>query len=150
MVAPAVWEQRSLLFLKPLTFMNASGEAVVDAVGRYGVDPTDVLIVCDDYQLPLGRLRLRARGSDGGHLGLASVIYHMASEDVPRLRIGIGPLPEGVTPTDFVLGEFSNLEEETVGAVLPRAEDAVLLLIREGVTRAMSIVNDPAFSDEEE
>jgi PTH1 family peptidyl-tRNA hydrolase len=147
-LARAVWEDRILFLLKPLTFMNASGEAVLEAIDRYGFDLTEVLIICDDYQLPLGRLRLRSRGSDGGHRGLASVIYHLQSEEVPRLRIGIGPLPEGITSTDFVLGEFAPSEEEIVEAILPRAEDGALLYVAEGAMRAMSIINDPAFPDE--
>jgi len=147
-LARAAWEDRILFLLKPLTFMNASGEAVLEAIDRYGFDLTEVLIICDDYQLPLGRLRLRSRGSDGGHRGLASVIYHLQSEEVPRLRIGIGPLPEGITSTDFVLGEFAPSEEEIVEAILPRAEDGALLYVAEGAMRAMSIINDPAFPDE--
>ncbi len=131
----------------PTTFMNRSGEAVASAVGFYGVHPKDVLVVVDDVNLPLGRLRLRSKGSDGGHNGLKSVIGWLGTTDFPRLRIGVGKEESG-SMTDFVLGDFSEEEKQIVREAIERAAEAVDDFIAEGVAGAMNKYNRVLEPDE--
>lgn len=140
-----IWEctsegQKSLL-LKPQTFMNRSGGSVRKAVDFYQVPFEDVLIVCDDFNLPLGQLRIRSSGSDGGQNGLADVIRCMGTPDVPRLRIGIGPVPERWNPADFVLGKFTADQRTEADLQVARAADAVKMWTAEGVTPAANKYN---------
>ena len=133
-----IWEctiegQKSLL-LKPQTFMNRSGGSVRKAVDFYQMPLEDVLMVCDDFNLPLGQLRMRSSGSEGGQNGLADVIRCLAAQDVPRLRIGIGPVPERWNPADFVLGKFTADQRTEVDLQVARAADAVKMWTAEGVT----------------
>jgi PTH1 family peptidyl-tRNA hydrolase len=125
---------------KPTTFMNLSGEAVTAIADYYKIEPEETLIVCDDAALPLGRIRVRPGGSSGGQNGLANVILHFATEDVPRLRIGVGG-PEGKTLTSHVLGAFSPEEETIFQAALTRAADAVELAQARGLESAMNQFN---------
>jgi len=129
------------VFLKPLTYMNLSGKAVRAAAEQYGIPPEEVLVVLDDLALPLGRLRLRPRGSSGGHRGLASVLEALGTENVPRLRIGIGSPPPGVDPADFVLSSFLPSEEQVIVAAVETARDATLALFQEPFAQVMSRVN---------
>jgi len=100
----------SVTVVKPITFMNLSGEAVLSLITQKKIRVEDLassmLVVCDDFSLPLGRIRCRLSGSDGGHKGLRSIIS-LVGENFPRLRIGVGPIPEGEDPSDFVLRKFS-------------------------------------------
>lgn len=111
---------RPVALVKPQTYMNASGRAIRAAVAFYKVSPRAVLIVCDEFQLPLGTVRFRARGTSGGHNGLASAIEALATQDVPRLRCGVGPLPAGQDPRDFVLSRFAP-EERPVAETMAEA-----------------------------
>jgi PTH1 family peptidyl-tRNA hydrolase len=129
--------------LAPETFMNRSGESVVEALAALPeVDPSaGLLVVFDDADLPLGRLRLRAHGSSGGHNGLADVLAKLGSEAVPRLRFGIGrPLvPTGTV--EFVLAAFAKDEEALLAHALPRAADAVACFVADGTAAAMNRFN---------
>jgi len=120
--------------LKPLTFMNRSGRAVGDLAGRILCDKADILVVSDDFNLPLGKLRFRERGSSGGHKGLASIIRSLGSEEFPRMRCGIGPRRESVPEEtrDYVLSRFFDDETEEVERLVDRAADAVRLWIETG------------------
>lgn len=140
------WRRRSgrteaaageLLLLKPLTFMNLSGGPVAEVLGFRGLAPEDCLIVCDDMALPLGAVRLRAKGSSGGHHGLDSVIAALGTSAFPRLRVGIGAPPPGVDGADWVLGRFCR------GEALPaaRAADAAQAWMEKGIERAMGEFN---------
>lgn len=134
---------REVALVKPLTYMNNSGEAVLDAMGRYEVPLSDILVICDDLALPLGQLRLRPRGSDGGHNGLYSIIYHLGSEEFPRLRCGIGQerVPPGEMMADFVLSPFEATEEAAVRTMVRSAADASLEFVSSGISRAMNRYN---------
>lgn len=123
--------------LMPLTMMNGSGEAL----RAIGVPPSDLLIVCDDVHLTLGALRLRAGGSDGGHHGLSSCLTMLGTEEVQRLRIGVGtePLPRDLT--DFVLTPFRNAERPVIKHAIAQAVDACELWVTEGVDAAMNQYN---------
>ena len=124
-----------------MTFMNNSGNAVVPVSRAKGLDPKEILVVYDDVDLPFGHLRLRLQGSSGGHLGIQSIIEELGQENIPRLRIGVGPVPEGVDCTDFVLTAFPPAQEDCLGKILDTAADAVELAVRRGITVAMNQVN---------
>ncbi|MGA9363967.1 MAG: aminoacyl-tRNA hydrolase, partial [Bacteroidota bacterium] len=129
-----------IALVKPLTHMNNSGLAVADLVERYDLDLRNVLIICDDFNLPLGKLRLRPKGSDGGHNGLYSIIYQLQTEEFPRLRCGIGTAtssgPE-FDATSFVLSDFGRDEKPVVRNMVENARDAALCVLSEGVDVAM-------------
>ncbi len=123
-----------LILVKPTTYMNLSGPAVRKVMARERVPLRDVLIVVDDMALPFGRLRLRERGSAGGHNGLRSIIGEMGSEDFARLRVGIGAAKQGAV--EHVLGDFAHAEQRHLDAILDAAADAVEVWAREGAHRA--------------
>jgi PTH1 family peptidyl-tRNA hydrolase len=128
------------LLCKPLSYMNVSGEVVGSLTRFYKMEPAEVLIVLDDMALPLGKLRLRPGGSAGGHNGLKSVIQHLGTNAVPRLRIGIGDAAHGAA-VNHVLGHFAPEEREELGAGLNRALDAIIFAHRNGVPAAMNQFN---------
>ncbi len=134
---------RPIRLLKPLTYMNLSGEAVGAFASYYQIEPREILVISDEIQLPLGRMRLRAEGSDGGHKGLRSVVQHLGTRDFPRLRIGCAP-PSGRFVQDrvnFVLGRWSGSEREWVRRIVEAAADAVEAILRDGFDRAMTDFN---------
>ena len=143
--AEGVLGGRRVGLLAPETFMNRSGESLAQALAALPIaDPsTDLLVALDDADLPLGRLRLRARGSSGGHNGLADVLERLATEAIPRLRFGIGRPQEPRDTVDFVLEPFSPAEEEVLALALPRAADAVACFVAEGAAEAMNRFNGP-------
>jgi PTH1 family peptidyl-tRNA hydrolase len=128
-------------FVKPTTFMNLSGEAVAALMGFYKVELTDVFVVCDDVNLPLGRLRARPEGSDGGNNGLASIIGALGTEGFSRLRIGVGRGDPQRDLADHVLSRFSPEDLAAVTASLDRAVEAVEVWIDEGIARVMNSFN---------
>jgi PTH1 family peptidyl-tRNA hydrolase len=129
------------LVAKPQTFMNASGEAVARLLFYYRIPLADLIVVCDDLALDLGRLRLRRRGSAGGHKGLASIISHLHSPDFPRLRLGIGAPPPGWDGVDWVLSRFAPQERPLADEAVANAAEAVEFLLREGIEAAMNRYN---------
>jgi len=133
----------AVVLLGPTTYMNASGEAVLDALEHFQVPPDRLLVIADDLALPLGTIRVRASGSDGGHNGMASVIYHLGTEGFPRLRCGIGreEKPAKEATADFVLSPFGKDEEDVVRAMILRAADAVTTVVESGLDRAMTLYN---------
>lgn len=141
-----VWDtQRAserVLLLKPQTFMNCSGASVAALWRYYQLDSQELLVVVDDLDLPVGRLRLRAGGASGGHHGLADVIRHLGTDQFPRLRIGIGKVPAAVT-VEYVLSRFTPQEQEIIAAAVRTAAEAVQCWISEGVTAAMNRFNCP-------
>lgn len=133
-----------LVLVKPTTYMNNSGEAVVQVIGQYHLDTERTVVICDDFQLPLGTLRLRTSGSDGGHNGLYSIIYHLGSLAFPRLRCGIGSphLPmEKSLAARFVLDVFAEDERERAAQMVKRAQDACCSVVCEGFDKTMSMYN---------
>ena len=133
--------EADVLLAKPQTYMNRSGYAARCFAERYGIDPAAVLVVYDEVNLPLGKLRLRRSGSPAGHRGLESVIENLRTAEVPRLRLGVSP-EEGRPPggdglVDFVLSPFAPEELETVEGMVKRAADACETWVREGVEVAM-------------
>jgi len=131
---------KPVLFAKPLTYMNLSGNAVSALLRRYGLTAADMLVIVDDFNIPLGKIRFRKDGSPGGHNGLKSITA-ATGPDYPRLRVGIGPLPAGVSIIDFVLGRFDSSELEEVNNVVKTAADAVDFMIDNGIDTAMNRYN---------
>ena len=132
-----------VVLAKPRTFMNLSGESVAYLLARFGGKPTDLVVVYDEMALPLGRIRLRARGSDAGHNGIRDIIRSVHTVDFPRLRIGIGG-PGMSGSVDHVLGRFSAEEAPAVNDAITRAAEAVECLLSEGIDVAMNRYNtDP-------
>ena len=128
------------LLVKPMTYMNRSGGPALSVAQFYKIAPGEMLIVLDEMALEVGRLRLRLKGSPGGHNGLESIIVNFGTEEIPRLRIGIGAPPAGGT-TDWVLGRFFEEEMPAVEKVVTRAADAVKAAIDKGVVSAMNTFN---------
>ncbi len=127
--------------VKPATFMNLSGLAVRAVADFYKIPHGRVLVVLDDAALPFGRLRIRPAGSAGSHNGLESVLVHFATEDVPRLRIGIGSPTPPFTLHDYVLAPFTAAEEEELAAVLDRSTQAIRSIMKNGLAAAMNEFN---------
>ncbi|GAB4268296.1 aminoacyl-tRNA hydrolase [Thermincola ferriacetica] len=136
-----VFQEDKIVLLKPQTFMNLSGQAVLDAVRFYKLESTDILVIYDDMDLPTGRLRLRKSGGAGGHRGMESIIYLLNTENFPRLRIGIGKPGPDKDAVQHVLGRFGEEEREKVVAAVSKAVAAVELVLKEGVEKAMNTVN---------
>ncbi len=133
--------KRDLILAYNTTYINLSGISAVDMLERFGLAPEDLLVVCDDFNLPFGTLRIRRSGGDGGHNGLNSIIASLGTEEFPRLRVGIGPVPEGADPADFVLAGFRGNERERLDEIMENAGEALLTLFRDGVERAMNVYN---------
>lgn len=130
-----------LILCKPRTYMNLSGLAVRAVLSKYLIRPEDLLVICDDFNLTLGSLRIKRGGSPGGHNGLASISGEIGTDNFPRLRIGIGPLPPYGDSMRFVLGEFLEEERGIVQKMLEKARDAVILCMESGIEMAMSRYN---------
>lgn len=131
-----------VLLMKPITYMNLSGEAVRQAADFYKVPAERVLVVSDDVFLPVGKLRIRLKGSAGGHNGLKSIIAHLGSESFPRLKIGVGEKPHpDYDLADWVLGKFAGEDKKAIDAAIKRAADAVEAIIRDGAEKAMGKFN---------
>jgi len=130
------------LVMKPVTYMNLSGEAVRPAADFYKVPPDRVLVVSDDVSLPVGRLRIRTKGSAGGHNGLKSIIQHLGTDQFPRLRVGVGEKPHpDYDLADWVLGKFAGEDKKAIDAAVKRAADAIECILAEGIDRGMGKYN---------
>lgn len=134
-------EGQACWLLCPHTYMNHSGRSVLEARDFYKVEAAEILVVCDDFALPLGKLRVRPKGSAGGQKGLDDILRRLGTDEIPRLRIGIGPVPEKWNPADFVLGKFTKEEIPTINESIRRSADAVALWVRDGVQNCMNQYN---------
>ena len=130
------------LVMKPTTYMNLSGEAVGEAAKFYKIAPDRVLVISDDVDLPLGKLRIRTGGSAGGHNGLKSIIQHLGSDQFPRLKVGVGEKPHpGYDMADWVLSRFQGEDRKVMDEAVKRAADAVECFLRDGPQKAMNRYN---------
>src|SRR5579864_1729021 len=139
--ARAQFGRARVLLVAPETYMNVSGQAVADVARRRRVRPEGLLVVHDDLDLPLGRLRLRPGNGAGGHNGVRSVIEHLGTKGFPRLRIGIGRPPDGVEAETFVLERFTPDERTVIDEAIERAANAALAVVSDGLEAAMNRVN---------
>lgn len=130
-----------IIFVKPLTYMNLSGECIRAVADFYKIPPENIIIIYDDISLDVGKLRIRKKGSAGGHNGIKSIIAHLGSENFPRLKFGVGDKPNGMDLADYVLGRFSGGDESAVQEALDRACDAVECMVTEGFDSAMNKFN---------
>jgi len=129
---------RTIVLAKPLTFVNGSGGAVKSLSDWLKIKREEILVICDDFNLQKGKLRLKKDGSSGGHKGLESIIESLSSREFPRLRLGIGRPEEDFEPAEYVLEKFSEEEESLVDEMIGRACQAVETIITEGIEAAMS------------
>ena len=133
---------RKVLLMKPVTYMNLSGEAVHEAAAFYKIPPERVLVISDEVALAPGKLRVRRSGSAGGHNGLKNIIAHLGTDQFPRIRLGVGQKPHpDYDMADWVLGKFQGEDKKAVEAAVKKAADAAECLIREGVDKAMNQYN---------
>jgi PTH1 family peptidyl-tRNA hydrolase len=139
--AKAVVGTESVLLVKPQTFMNLSGEAVGAVMRYHKVNPSDVLVLLDDVDLELGRIRVRSSGGSGGHKGLASVIQHLGVEEFVRIRMGVGRGRAEADVVSHVLSQFDSAQSKTVNGMIERAADAVCVVLESGVEMAMNRFN---------
>ncbi len=130
-----------IYLVKPLTFMNSSGVAVVEAIDDFRSGIENLLVICDDVNLPLGKIRIRQKGTDGGHKGLRSIIYQLSSIDFARLRMGIGDTPEMVDLEEFVLRDFEEEQKEKASEMVEKAVLAVENMLTYGMEDSMSRFN---------
>ena len=144
-LASGTIDSEKVILVKPLTFMNLSGAAVNELVRWYKVQPEDVLVIYDELDLPVGKIRLRSKGSAAGHNGLEDIIAHLHTRAFPRLRIGIGhPTHSRISGKDYVLGIPPLDERILLETAEERAVEAILMLISQGINATMNIVNaDP-------
>lgn len=129
-----------VILVKPQTYMNLSGEAVMSLMNYYDIDLENLIVIYDDIDTAIGKLRIRIKGSGGSHNGMKNIIYHLQTVDFPRVRIGIGK-PERQPLRDYVLQRFSRDEVDVIAPVIKDAGDAIELWIKEGVQTAMNKYN---------
>lgn len=131
-----------VMLLKPLTYMNLSGESVVDAVNFYKLDPeTELLVIFDDISLAPGHIRIRKKGSAGGHNGIKNIIAHTGTQNFERIKVGVGEKPEGWDLADHVLGHFSEEDRKLVEEAISDAVDAAVMIVRDETDQAMNKYN---------
>jgi PTH1 family peptidyl-tRNA hydrolase len=130
-----------LILVKPMTYMNLSGHAVVAAMNFYKIRREELLVICDDVNIPLGTVRIRSKGSAGGQNGLKHIILSLGSEEFARLRVGVGTEIQPVSLSSFVLSKFSDDEKKTMERVIPVCVDAVFAFASHGIGYAMNHFN---------
>ena len=134
--------EQGVLVMKPVTYMNLSGQAVGEAARFYQIPPDHILVISDDVDLPPGKLRIRKGGSAGGHNGLKSVIQHLGTDQFPRLKVGVGSKPHpDYDMADWVLGKCQGRDKDAVDQAVQRAAEAVEYLLRQGADQAMNQFN---------
>ena len=133
---------QKVILVKPLTFMNLSGESIRPIVDYYKIDvSTELIVISDDISLPPGQIRVRKKGSAGGHNGLKNIIQHLGSEEFQRIRIGVGEKPAGYDLADYVLGHFSKEEQPLIREGVEKAMKAAAMMLEGDVDRAMNEFN---------
>lgn len=134
-------DDEDLIVAKPQTYMNRSGESVSSLLFFYKLNPSDCIVICDDLELPTGKIRIREKGGHGGHNGLRSIIEQTGGNEFVRVRIGIGRPKDEPQVSDYVLGIFSKVERPLIEDAIDKAAKAVETIIADGVEKAMNIFN---------
>lgn len=145
--ASKVAEAPGAIIVKPQTYMNLSGDAVYQICRYMGVSASDFLVILDDMDLDLGRIRLRPKGGSGGHRGMQSIVERMGTNEIPRIRVGIGRPPAGEDPVSFVLKKPSPAERDLLERAILLAAEAALCFIQKGLSHAMNLYNSPPGSE---
>ena len=130
-----------VLLVKPLTFMNLSGECIRPLMDYYKLEPSELLVIYDDISLEIGQIRIRAKGSAGGHNGMKSIIGHLGTQEFPRIKVGVGGKPEQMDLADYVLGHFSREEQAAIKESVKLAAEASEFILTDGVKEAMNRFN---------
>lgn len=134
-------EGQKVLLVKPQTFMNLSGESLRALTDYYKVFPEELIVIYDDISLPPGQLRIRLKGSAGGHNGIKNIIAHLGTQEFPRIKVGVGEKPPRMDLKDYVLSRFSKGEQELMDAAFREAAQAAVMMICDGADRAMNHFN---------
>ena len=141
LIADGIIQGQKVLLVKPQTYMNNSGEAIREILDYYKILPEELVVIYDDTDIDVGRLRIRAKGNAGTHNGMRSILSHIKTENFPRIRIGIGKAPEKMNLADFVLSRFTDDERKLVNEVIEKASLAAVTIICSSVEIAMSKYN---------
>ena len=136
-----VIEGEKVLLLKPQTFMNLSGESIREAVDYYKIDPEDIIVIYDDISLEPGQLRIRLKGSAGGHNGIKNIIAHLGTQEFPRIKVGVGAKPPKMDLADYVLSRFGAEEQKIMDEAFGEAAEAAVMMMTTGAERAMNHYN---------
>ena len=136
-----VIEGEKVLLLKPQTFMNLSGESIREAVDYYKIDPEDIIVIYDDISLEPGQLRIRLKGSAGGHNGIKNIIAHLGTQEFPRIKVGVGAKPPKMDLADYVLSRFGAEEQKVMDEAFGEAAEAAVMMMTTGAERAMNHYN---------
>lgn len=143
LIGDGLIQGKRVLLVKPQTYMNLSGESVREVVEWYNIPLKNIIIIYDDVDLPLGRIRIRPKGSSGTHNGMKSIIYQLQSDEFPRIRIGIGKPPENWDMADYVLSRFDAEERKIIDQSISKAAEAAVEIINSGIEKAMNMYNGP-------
>ncbi|MGN1180937.1 MAG: aminoacyl-tRNA hydrolase [Suilimivivens sp.] len=142
LIGKGIINGQKAVLVKPLTYMNLSGECIGEAVNFYKIDETaELIVVADDISLDVGQIRMRKKGSAGGHNGLKSIIAHLGHEEFMRIKMGVGDKPEGYDLADYVLGHFSKEEEKILAESRKTAVLAIETIMSDGIDKAMNLYN---------
>ena len=144
MIGSGYMEGEKVLFVKPYTYMNLSGECLRSVMDFYKLEPEDFIVIYDDINLEVGQLRIRKKGSAGGHNGIKSIISHLGSQEFPRIRIGVGEKPKEYDLADYVLGHFTKEELKIYDEAMPKIAGAVELMVWDKISEAMNQYNKKA------
>lgn len=136
-----ILEGQKVVLVKPQTFMNLSGESVRAIFDFYKVESKDIIIVYDDVSLEPGQLRIRGKGSAGGHNGIKNIIAHLGTQEFPRVKVGVGEKPKGMDLADYVLSRFSKEEQDTMEEAFHEAANAVTMMVKQDIDSAMNHFN---------
>ena len=136
-----VIEGVKVLLVKPQTFMNLSGESIREAVDYYKIDPEDIIVIYDDISLEPGQLRIRLKGSAGGHNGIKNIIAHLGTQEFPRIKVGVGAKPPKMDLADYVLSRFGAEEQKIMDEAFGEAAEAAVMMMTTGAERAMNHYN---------
>ncbi len=134
-------EGEKVILAQPQTYMNLSGESVRELVDFYKVNPEEVIVIYDDISLDVGQLRLRGKGSAGGHNGIKSIISHLGTQEFLRIKVGVGDKPAGYDLADYVLSRFRDEEQPVIREAIKKSSEAVAAIIKDGMESAMNIYN---------
>ncbi|ONI48238.1 aminoacyl-tRNA hydrolase [Candidatus Epulonipiscioides saccharophilum] len=140
-VGEGLIEGEKVILLKPLTFMNLSGQSVIECMNFYKLKPEDIMVIYDDTAFKTGVIKMKRTGSAGGHNGIKNIIENIGTQDFPRARIGIGPKPAEYLLVDYVLSKFTDEEIESIKKVMPAFKEAVTSFITKGIETAMNQLN---------
>ena len=132
---------QKVILAKPQTYMNLSGESIREIADFYKIEPENIIILCDDINLSEGQLRIRLKGSAGGHNGLKNIISHLGTQEFPRIRIGVGEKPRGMDLADYVLGRFPKEQQAVMEEAYRDAAEAACMMIEDGADAAMNHYN---------